>query len=576
MMKRATVESTADAYLELLAARGVEYFFANAGTDFAPLIEAYARRSAQGQASPRPITVPHEVPAVAMAHGYTMVTGRAQVVMVHVIVGAGNAAGGVINAARSNVPMLFSAGRNPITEAGDAGSRDRPIHWAQEAFDQAGMLREFVKWDYELRRFDQLETVVDRALTLAQSEPRGPVYLTLPREVLAERHEAIEYADPARAVVPAATLPDPRAIDEAAAILAGARNPIVITKALGRDPAAVPVLVRFAETLGAPVFDQFHTYVNFPQDHPLHAGFEPLDGRFEPAAHLSEADVILVIESDVPWFPQMSQPKPEARVIHVAVDPLFSRYPVRGFPADLALAGAPRLTLAALADALAGRVDPGAVADRRRRWTQAGARRREAALAKGQAARAEAPLNMLWVSRAIGDVLDDRTIVVNEYDLDPAQCTFTRPGTYFAAPPSGGLGWGLGAALGAKLASPERDVICCVGDGAYIFGSPTASHFVSRAYNLPVLFVVFNNRTWNAVKRAVQTYAPDGWGVRTDAMPLTALEPSPDYEMLCQASGGHGEKVEDPAALPDALRRGLRIIREEKRQVVLNVICKKP
>jgi acetolactate synthase-1/2/3 large subunit len=576
MMKRATVESTADAYLELLAARGVEYFFANAGTDFAPLIEAYARRSAQGQASPRPITVPHEVPAVAMAHGYTMVTGRPQVVMVHVIVGAGNAAGGVINAARSNVPMLFSAGRNPITEAGAAGSRDRPIHWAQEAFDQAGMLREFVKWDYELKRFDQLETVVDRALAVTRSEPSGPVYLTLPREVLAERHDSIEYADPTRAVVPAATLPDPRAIDEAAAILASARNPIVITKAVGRDPAAVPVLVRFAETLGAPVFDQFHTYVNFPQDHPLHAGFEPLDGRFEPSAHLSEADAIVVIESDVPWFPQMSRPRPEARVIHVAVDPLFSRYPVRGFPADLALAGAPRLTLAALADALAGRVDSAAVAERRRRHGQAGARRREATLAKAEAARGNAPIDMVWLSRAIGEVIDDRTIVVNEYDLDATQCTFTRPGTYFAAPPSGGLGWGLGAALGAKLASPDRDVICCVGDGAYIFGSPTASHFVSRAYNLPVLFVVFNNRTWNAVKRAVQTYARDGWAVRTDTMPLTALEPSPDYELICKASGGHGEKIEDPAALPAALRRGLRIIREEKRQVVLNVICKKP
>jgi acetolactate synthase I/II/III large subunit len=569
MMKRATVESTADAYLELLAARGVEYFFANAGTDFAPLIEAYARRSAQGQASPRPITVPHEVPAVAMAHGYTMVTGRAQVVMVHVIVGAGNAAGGVINAARSNVPMLFSAGRNPITEAGDAGSRDRPIHWAQEAFDQAGMLREFVKWDYELKRFDQLETVVDRALTLAQSEPRGPVYLTLPREVLAERHDAIEYADPARAVVPPATLPDPAAVEEVAGMLAAARNPIIITKAVGRDPAAVPVLVRLAETLGAPVFDQFHTYVNFPQDHALHGGFEA-------APHLEEADAILVVESDVPWFPQLKRPKPETRVIHVGVDPLFSRYPVRGFPADAALAGTPRLTLAALADAVARRVDATAVRERRQRWTTAGARRREAAATKGQAARGDTPIDMLWLSHAIGEVVDDRTIVVNEYDLDATQCTFTRPGSYFAAPPSGGLGWGLGAALGAKLASPDQSVICCVGDGAYIFGSPTASHFVSRAYNLPVLFVVFNNRTWNAVKRAVQTYARDGWAVRTDAMPLTSLEPSPDYEMLCRASGGHGEKVEDPGALPDALRRGLRIVREEKRQVVLNVICKKP
>jgi acetolactate synthase I/II/III large subunit len=569
MMKRATVESTADAYLELLAARGVEYFFANAGTDFAPLIEAYARRGAQGQASPRPITVPHEVPAVAMAHGYTMVSGRAQAVMVHVIVGAGNAAGGVINAARSNIPMLFSAGRNPITEAGNSGSRDRPIHWAQEAFDQAGMLREFVKWDYELKRFDQLETVVDRALTLAQSEPRGPVYLTLPREVLAERHDAIEYADPARAVVPAATLPDPAAVDEAAAMLGAARNPIIITKALGRDPAAVPVLVRLAETLGAPVFDQFHTYVNFPQDHDLHGGFEA-------APHLAEADLILVIESDVPWFPQMSRPKPETRVIHLGVDPLFSRYPVRGFPADLALAGTPRLALAALADAVARRTDRAAVAERRQRWTAAGARRREAAAAKSRAVQADTPIDMLSLSRAIGELVDDRTIVVNEYDLDATQCTFTRPGSYFAAPPSGGLGWGLGAALGAKLAAPDHSVICCVGDGAYIFGSPTASHFVSRAYNLPVLFVVFNNRTWNAVKRAVQTYAQDGWAVRTDSMPLTALEPSPDYEMICRASGGHGEKVEDPAALADALRRGLRIVKEEKRQVVLNVICKKP
>jgi acetolactate synthase-1/2/3 large subunit len=569
MTKRATVESTADAYLELLAARGVEYFFANAGTDFAPIIEAYARRGAQGQASPRPITVPHEVPAVAMAHGYTMVSGRVQAVMVHVIVGAGNAAGGVINAARSNIPMLFSAGRNPITEAGNAGSRDRPIHWAQEAFDQAGMLREFVKWDYELKRFDQLETVVDRALTLAQSEPRGPVYLTLPREVLAERHDAIEYADPARAVVPAATLPDPAAVDEAAAMLAAARNPIIITKALGRDPAAVPVLVRLAETLGAPVFDQFHTYVNFPQDHDLHGGFEA-------APHLAEADLILVIESDVPWFPQMSRPKPETRVIHLGVDPLFSRYPVRGFPADLALAGTPRLALAALADAVARRADKAAVAERRQRWTAAGVKRREAAAAKSRAVQADTPIDMLSLSRAIGELVDDRTIVVNEYDLDATQCTFTRPGSYFAAPPSGGLGWGLGAALGAKLAAPDHSVICCVGDGAYIFGSPTASHFVSRAYNLPVLFVVFNNRTWNAVKRAVQTYARDGWAVRTDSMPLTALEPSPDYEMICRASGGHGEKVEDPAALADALRRGLRIVKEEKRQVVLNVICKKP
>src|SRR5436190_6782187 len=330
MTKRATVESTADAYLELLVARGVEYFFANAGTDFAPLIEAFSKRAATGQPVPRPLTVPHEVPAVAMAHGFAMVTGRPQVVMVHVIVGAANAIGGIMNAARSNTPILFSAGRNPITESGHAGSRDRPIHWAQESFDQAAMVREFVKWDYELRSVSDLETVVDRALTLSQAEPQGPVYLTLPREGLGARQEAIEYADPARVAKPGPLVPSPESIAEAAQLLATARNPLIIVKAAGRDPGAVASLVALAEALGAPVFDQFHTYVNFPQDHPLHAGFDA-------TPHLEEADIILVVESDVPWTPALKRPRSEARIIHVGVDPLFSRYPIRGFPTDLAL-----------------------------------------------------------------------------------------------------------------------------------------------------------------------------------------------------------------------------------------------
>ena len=569
MLKRAAVESTAEAYLELLAARGVEYLFANAGTDFAPLIEAYAKRGAQGQAAPRPLTVPHETPAVAMAHGYAMVTGRAQAVMVHVIVGAGNAVGGIINAARANVPMLFSAGRNPISEAGHSGSRDRPIHWAQESFDQAAMVREFVKWDYELRSASHLETVVDRALTLTHAEPQGPVYLTLPREVLAERQETIEYADPARMVKPGPLVPAPESVNEAAQILTSARNPIIIVKAAGRDPGAVAALVALAEALGAPVFEQFHTYLNFPQDHPLHGGFDA-------APHLEAADAVLVVESDVPWFPGLKHPRPEARIVHVGVDPLFSRYPIRGFPTDLALAGTPRLALHALADAVARRAEAGAVAERRSRWATVHASTVAAAAKRASAVQLESPMDMAWVSRCVGDLVDDQTIVVNEYDLDATQACFKQPGSYFAAPSSGGLGWGLGAALGAKLAAPDKTVICCVGDGSYIFGAPTAAHFVSRAYNLPALFVIFNNRTWNAVKRAVQTHARDGWAVKTDSMPLTALEPAPDYEMVCRASGGHGERVEDPAQLPEALARGLRIVKDEKRQVLLNVICRKP
>ena len=569
MTKRANVETTAEAYLELLAARGVEYFFGNAGTDFAPLIEAYARRFAHGQTLPRPLTIPHEIVAVGMAHGYAMITGRAQVVMLHVVVGTANGLGGVINAARANAPMLFSAGRNPITESGFPGSRNRQIHWAQESFDQGAIVREFVKWDYELRNFAQLETVVDRALAITHAEPQAPVYLTLPREVLSEKHDTFEYSDPSRMPQPSATVADPAAVQEAARVLTQAKNPIVIVRASGRDPLAVPVLVKFAEALGAGVFEQFPTHMNFPQNHPLHVAWDA-----QP--YLDDADAIVVIESDAPWFPAIKSPKPDARVVQVGVDPLFQRYPIRGFPGDVALAGHPRLTLAALADAVAAIADKGDVAARRARWEAEHARVREASAAVARKAAGGSEIEMSWLSRCIRDVVDDKTTIVNEYDFDITQGNFTRPGSYFNSPASSALGWGLGAALGAKLAQPDGTVIATVGDGSYIFGAPTAAHFVSRAHDIPVLWVVFNNRTWNAVKRSTTTHAKDGWAVRTNTMPLTYLEPSPDYEMICQASGGHGERVEDPGKLPEALRRALHIVKNEKRQALLNVICKKP
>lgn len=165
----------AETYLGLLRSRGISYLFANAGSDFASLIEAYARCDEAETAFPVPITVPHENVAIHMAMGYWLVTGQMQAVMVHVNVGTANTMCGLLNAARANIPLPLSAGRTPINEKGVPGSRNLPIHWTQEMFDQAAMLREVVKWDYELRSPEQLQTVVDRALTIADSEPKGPV-----------------------------------------------------------------------------------------------------------------------------------------------------------------------------------------------------------------------------------------------------------------------------------------------------------------------------------------------------------------------------------------------------------------
>jgi len=569
MLKKVAIESAAEGYLELLASRGVEYFFGNAGTDFAPIIEAYAKRAAEGQVLPRPLTVPHEITAIGMAHGYAMVTGRPQVVMVHVIVGTANALGGIINAARAHAPILVTAGRTPLTEEKLPGARNRHIHWAQESFDQGAMVREFVKWDYELRLGSQLETVVDRALSIARSEPQGPVYLSLPREALSEKADSLEYFDPPRVGPPAATVADAAAVERAAEILAAGRNPIIIAKSSGRDPGAVAPLVALAEALGMPVFEQAATHLNFPYDHPLYGGADP-------TPLLADADPIVVVEADAPWFPALRAPGPETTVIQIGHDPLFSRYPIRGFAVDLGLGGAPRLTLAALAAAVARRVDAGAVETRRRRWEAEHRKFVDTCATRSAAVRGDAPIDMAWLSRCIGDAIDDDTLVINEYDLDTTQTRLRRPGSYFSQSPASGLGWGLGAALGAKLAAPDKTVVCCVGDGAYIFGTPTAAHWAARAHQLPVLTVIFNNRVWNAVKRSVTSHAPQGWAVRAGSMPLSELDPAPDYEMVARASGHWAERVDDPQMLPAVVREALRVVREDRRPALLNVICKKP
>ena len=168
------VETVAQAFLELLSLRGIDYFFGNAGTDFASIVDAFALRQRQGKESPRPMLIPHEIPLMCMAHGYYLATGKPQMAMVHVGIGTANALGALMGASRGRIPVLLSAGRTPITEEGNPASRNVYIHWGQESFDQASMVREYVKWDYELRDPSQLELAVDRALAMAMTEPRGP------------------------------------------------------------------------------------------------------------------------------------------------------------------------------------------------------------------------------------------------------------------------------------------------------------------------------------------------------------------------------------------------------------------
>ncbi len=571
--KTIRVETVAQAYLEILRERGIDCFFGNAGTDFASIIDGFAKFAAEGKTTPRPILVPHEFAAVSMAHGYYAVTGRPQVVMVHVTVGTANAIGAIINAARTHTPVIFTAGRTPVTEEGGLrGARDTYIHWAQEAFDQAGMLREFVKWDYELRQAVHLEGVVDRALEVAMAEPRGPVYLMLPREVLAQPLGEITITSPARRNVESRRYPDPARIDEAAAILAEARAPLIVTSAAGRVPAAVPALVGLAEAGAIAVVEANPTCMNFPADHPCHLGY-----AFATLPHpaITEADAILVVDCDVPWFPSRAKPRDDAKVVHLATDPFYSRYPMRSYPCDVPLAAESAVALPLLAEAVRRRVPTKDVEARRERLVSLHRASRAAWAEAAAAERTRTPIGFQWAARCLREVLTSDTLVVNEYPLDLRHAPPPAPGSYLAHPPSGGLGWGFGAALGAKLGAPERTVIAALGDGAYIFGAPTACHYVARLHGLPILTVVFNNESWDAVKFAALGVHPDGWAASTNAVPLSSLAPAPRYEEIVRAFDGHGERVEAPEALPGALQRALRAVREERRQALLNVVCRR-
>ncbi|MEX0407575.1 thiamine pyrophosphate-requiring protein [Aquibium sp. LZ166] len=553
--------SVGEAWMRLLKRRGVDFLFANSGTDFPSIVEGIARSEQLGMAIPRPVVCPHENAAISMAHGHAMVSGRAQAAMVHVNVGTANALNGLINADREYVPLLLAAGRTPILEEGENGSRSLNIHWAQEMFDQAGMVRESVRWDYELRDPRQLTLATDRALAIAHSDPAGPVYLTLPREILAM--EPAGTVDDEPLMLPARIAgPEQEDVRKAAELFARARSPLIITSRAGVDRQVPELLSRFAARAGAAVVEYRRRHLSLSSEDAFHGGHES-------APWIGDSDLVLVIECDVPWIPGNGDTPPGAKIIQVGTDPLQARYPMRGFRSNLTIRASARHFLQAMLDEMDG-------AQARFEARAATARSKCAAIReKGLAAVARVPqqMTMAWASACLDRARAPDSIFVNEYPLVLSAVRTTEPGSFFGSSPAGGLGWGLPAALGAKLAAPQREVIATVGDGSYLFANPIVCQQIAAAEKIPILIVIFNNAAWGAVVRATRAMYPDGHAVRANRMPLTSLEPTPDFAMIARACGCWGEVVSDPAALPAAVDRAFAEIRSNGKCAVLDIRC---
>lgn len=561
------VETAGEALLEMLHLRGIEMLFGGAPTS---VIEAMAKKAIAGEATLRGIVTPHEQAAVTMAHGHYAATGRMQAAYLYSTVGTANALGAIINASRARIPMIILAARSPISEEPDVpGARDIHVQWAQDSFDQGGIVREYVKWDHELRHGERIETVVDRAIEMALTEPCGPVYLALPRDVLAAPVPSLEADTHLRRGVPRRIVANPIALDEAAAILAEAKNPVIVTSELGRHAAGRETLAEFCTATGIGVIEASPVYTNLPPDHPCHMGYV-----FASQVHpeLAAADAIMCIESDVPWFPSRMPLADDTRVIQMGVEPGYRDYPTRSFRSDVTIQADPALALADLGARVAARLEPALVAERLRTRQTYGDHAR-AALAETldhdpDTQRLDAP----WAVQAISEFVDDDTVVVNEYPLDPRFCP-PREGRYFAASHAGGLGWGFGAALGIKAGRPDKTVLCALGDGAYFFAAPTSCHQIAASEGLPLVVVVFSNNRWNEVQKSTLSVHPSGWAERMNRMPMVGLGRPTDFERIVEAFGGLGERVETRDQLAPALQRAFEAVRKDGRQALVNIIC---
>jgi acetolactate synthase-1/2/3 large subunit len=566
--------STAHYFLEGLVDLGVDYIFANLGTDHVSLIEEMARWDKEGRKHPEMILCPHEVVAVHMAGGYALATGRGQAVLVHVDAGTANACMAIQNLFRYRLPVMLFAGRAPHTLHGElTGSRDTYVHFVQDPFDIASIVRPYVKWEYSLPSGIVVKEALARASAFAQSDPPGPVYMMLPRETLAEQWDDADMPayPPARYGSVRAGGVTPAQAEAIAEELMSAENPVALAAYLGRKPEAVELLDQLARTCGIRVAEFNSIDLNISQDSPCFAGSDPLP-------LLEQADLGLLLDSDVPFVPQYAKRANAMKWIQIDIDPLKADFPMWGFPTDMRIQGDCAVILEQVLHAVEARADDAycrRVSERIASWRgtrEAAAKRRAVASAnKG----VKGALNPAFVFATLSAKLSQDDVVLNEAIRNgpvlQEHVTRTKAGSYVGLA-GGGLGFSGGMALGLKLAQPDRRIVQVIGDGGFHFSSPDSVYAVAQQYQIPILTVVLDNGGWQAVKSAVQRVYPKGIAAETNQFQsrLTSGRQGEqrDFSAVGRAFGAHGECVSEPDDLAAAIDRCLAALDDGKAAVL--------
>lgn len=561
------------AFLEALTEAGVTHIFANLGSDHPPIIESLAEGQASGRSFPRLITCPNEMVALSAAQGFAQASGKAQAVLVHVECGTQSLAGAVHNAANGRAPVLIFAGVSPITQEGElTGTRNEYVQWIQDVFDQRGLVRGYVRYENEFRTGKNIKQLVLRAMQFANSDPKGPVYLTGSREVMSEEVSPVSLNIEEWQPISPLAMP-PNEVASLVSDLLSAKRPLVVSSYVGRNNAAVDQLTRLCRRLAIGFLESVPKTMNFPADDPLYQGNTWSEPRQNAA--LGQADFVLILDSDVPWIPVISKAAKTATVYHIDVDPLKERRPLWYIPVKKSYRADVATALEQINDQLDRvTIDEAAVEKRRQVYAKMSqARCIQLHKAEQDHAKAEVITAEYITARVRHHVGKDAVFLIEGVTNNRAMfdhiCA-NRPGSVFTSG-GGSLGWNGGAAIGIKMALPDATVVSLTGDGTYMFTAPSSVHWMSRHYQTPFLHVVYNNRGWKAPKQATLSVHPDGHASRTDDLGAT-FDPPPDYAGIAAAAGGaFAQVVRHPSEVDPALENAMRILKNERRSVVLDV-----
>ena len=532
------------AFLDLLKQEGVDILFGNPGTTELPLMDALATDNEL-----RYVLGLQEAAVMAMADGYAQASGKLAVVNLHVAPGLGNAMGMLYDAQKAASPILVTAGQHDQTF-----NVTEPILWA----DLPPIAKPFVKWSSEVRRLADLPRVVHRAVKTALAPPSGPVFLSLPGDVLQAEAE-IDLMRPTR--VAPRLRGDAEAVAAAAALLASARSPLLIAGDAVAQSRAHAELVTLAELLGAPVYAEIvPSAASFPASHPL---FRGAMGRVTPAIRevFEQYDLVFSIGADLFTLslPSPVEPfPPTTQLIHLDIDPWELG---KNYSCAVAIMGDPKATLPDIIAAVRERMSPGARAAARERLdaaTRAIAGERQKLRENARASAGAVPVQPLALLEAIGAMLPADAVVVDETissGVGIRQLMRSDDPQSFFGLRGGGIGWGLPAAIGVKLALPERPVVALVGDGSAMYTCQalwTAAH-----ERIGVVFVIFNNRSYRILKQRL--FAQRGHAAQSDTyVGMELLDPPIDFVALSRSLGIAAERARTVHEATDLLAKGLR------------------